>query len=126
MIVAEGAYTCLRPGIVAASALTGSIKNAGNLIIGHQSSELPDNIGRLGIEGPAVLTIPWLNYLELRVITTLPVQNQVNLFVRNGCNNLDEKGSQDPFAGLRCRCGMVPSALKVRAKPQKLGPLRFA
>ena len=90
MIVAEGAYTCLRPGIIAASALTSSIKNSGNLIVWHQSSELPDNIRSLCIERPAVLAGPWLDYLELRVITALPVQKQVDLVVRNGCNNLNE------------------------------------
>ena len=73
-----------------------------------------------------MLAIPWLDYLELRVITALPVQKQVNLLICNGCNNLDEKGSQDPFAGLRCRCRMVPSALKVGAKRQKIRSLRFA
>ena len=118
MIVPEGSYACLRPGIVATSALTSSIKNSGYLKIWYRSSQFSDNIGGLCIKSPAVLTVPRLDYLKLRVITALPVQKQVDLVVHNGCNNLNEKSSQDPFARLCRGCRMVPGLLKVRAKPQ--------
>ena len=74
MIAAEGTYSRLRSGIIAPSALPDSVEYVGNLPIRHQAGELPDGVGGLCAENPAMLAAPRPDDLELRVIATLPVQ----------------------------------------------------
>ena len=74
VIAAKGTYSRLRPGIITPCALAGSVEYGGNLPIRQQTGELPNDVGGLCVEDPAVLTVPRPDDLELRVIATLPVQ----------------------------------------------------
>jgi hypothetical protein len=119
MIATEGANSRFCPGIVPTSALTGSIENVGDVHIGHQSSEFPDNIAGRRVQPPAMFTGPCLDDLKVGVIAALPVQYQINLVAGDRSDNFDQNGAQNALARLYTGGWVVPGLFKVCTERQE-------
>jgi hypothetical protein len=115
-MIAEGAYPVLGPAVVAAGRLAGPVQDGCDGLIRHQPRRLSDEHLRLLVGRPAVFAARILLHLERRVVAALPVQDKVDIAVRNAHHDLVEHCANDPLAGRHRSRGTRPSLLEIGAK----------
>jgi hypothetical protein len=70
---AKGTNTRFVPRVVSARTLARSIQDARDSMVRHLLGEFSDNVGCRCIEDPAMFSAAWLAHVDLRVISSLPM-----------------------------------------------------
>lgn len=122
--VAETANPHLGPRVAAASPLAEPIQGRRDSTVGLLSRERPDQVLYLCIAGISVLACAIAWDAKARVISTPPVEKQLDPPLRQRDDNLLEDGAQDALACLGGRAGMGPGRGEIRAKRQQAFSLR--
>ena len=117
--VAEAAHARLRPPVQPAGALARPVEHAGDGLVGHQPRAGPDQVHRLGLDGPACLAPSVLPNLEAGVVASSPVQQELDSVTLHPRHDLAQHDADDALARSGGRRRMVPGRLQIRAHPQQ-------
>ena len=112
----ESAHTRFGPGVASSGPFSDTVEKTRDRAVGHQTSQFPNEVTRLGIRGPSVLAVAILAHRQFGVIAALPVQPQPDAFTLDTRNDLHEQRPHDAFAALRSRPFVVPGPLEVGAQ----------
>ena len=110
----------LRPGVAAAGAFAGAVKESGDRLVGHQPGEGPDEVRCLAPECPTVPIGLVLADLQLGMVAALPVDDEIDLVALDTGHNHDRP--QNAFAGCRSGRRVVPGPLEIGTECHQLGP----
>src|SRR5215469_7758956 len=119
MIAAKSPYTRFVPRVVPARTLTRSVQDARDSIVRDLSGEFSDDVGCWYIEDPAMFSAARFAHVKLGVISSLPMNLQIDLIAVNASDDLEDDSTQDALARLRCCRPMAPCALEVCTECQK-------
>ena len=113
MVCAKAPDPRLRPCIATSGLLTEPVERGGDRAIRLLPRQRTDQITHLGVSAPAILSGSVAANREPSVIAAAPVQQEFDPAIRQRHDNLLKNRTQDPFAGLGARTGMVPCRLQI-------------
>ena len=95
MIVAKCTNTTRCPVMAMRSALVKPIEYRTDTLIGQDPRQMPNELNRISIRAPSMLTCAILGNLQLGMASPLPMEHHVNGVAANVNNNLLEHGTED-------------------------------
>jgi hypothetical protein len=115
-LVTERAYARARPTVPSAGDLAGAVQDGCDRRIGHLTSQNTNEFDDIGAGGPAGLASLVLLYIELGVVSAVPMNECNDRIVCNIDNDLRDQQPHDFLACFHGHARIVPGARKVLTK----------